>query len=397
LARAVGGEETSAQGAKKVKPRYIELSSTEGICYLRIDRLKPLSEVDVVVFDCDGVLIDVRNSYSGAAAETASTLLEALTGTGVNPSIFEEDVFFAFKKTGQFNNDWAVTYAYVLGALSTLTDPELSALNTLAAKVKEGSPSERLNQLRRIRTPSCLHPEHIKEKLIRLAETMGKGGIDNLEALLLTRIGVNLKKLLRFRDPVGESIVSTLFEEIFGGVKLFKETFGLPPQFTEKQTGYIEKDKTILKTTTLKRLEVLLKGRRFGVASGSLRNSAKHVLGSTLDAFPRDAQVWHEDVDAASTDARNLHKPNGYPLIRAAQAHAPYRRVLYVGDTIADMLTTRNADKESPKFIFLGVYNATAQPETTREMFLSEGVDAVAPSVNQIPLILRHARAPHFS
>ena len=60
------------------------------------------------------------------------------------------------------------------------------------------------------------------------------------------------------------------------------------------------------------------------------------------------------------------------------------------------MLTTRNADKESPKFIFLGVYNATAQPETTREMFLSEGVDAVAPSVNQIPLILRHARAPHF-
>ena len=376
-----------------MKHRYIEFSSPEGTCYIRNDRLKQLKEIDVVVFDCDGVLLDVRDSYSGATAETASILLEALTGTKVNPSIFDGDVFFAFKKTGHFNNDWSVTYAYVMGALSTLTDSELSTLNTSASKVEDGSPSERLNKLREIRTPSHLHPKHIKESLIKLAESTSTGGVEAMDSLLLPRIGTNLKKLLHPRGNVGENITSTLFEEIFGGAKLFQETFGFRAQFTDKQTGYIEKEKLVLSTATVQKMEELLNGRRFGVASGSLMNSAKHALGYTIDIFPRNAQVWYEDVYAASTDTLNLHKPNGYPLLRAAQAHAPYRRVLYIGDTMADLLTTRNADKENPKFSFLGIYATTAQQETTREMFLSSGADAVAPTVNQLPLIVQKAHA----
>jgi phosphoglycolate phosphatase-like HAD superfamily hydrolase len=376
-----------------VKHRYIEFSSPEGTCYIRNDRLKQLKEIDVVVFDCDGVLIDVRDSYSEATAETASILLEAITGTKVNPSVFDGDVFFAFKKTGHFNNDWSVTYAYVMGALSTLTDSELSTLNTSASKVEDGSPSERLNKLREIRTPSHLHPKHIKESLIKLAESTDTGGVNAMDSLLLPRIGTNVKKMLHPRGNVGENIISTLFEEIFGGAKLFQETFGFRAQFTDKQTGYIEKEKLVLSTATVQKMEELLNGRRFGVASGSLMNSAKHALGYTIDIFPRNAQIWHEDVDAASTDSQSLHKPNGYSLLRAAQAHAPYRRVLYIGDTMADLLTTRNADKENPKFSFLGIYATTAQQETTREMFLSSGADAVAPTVNQLPLIVQKAHA----
>jgi len=376
-----------------MKTRYIELNSPDGPCYIRKDCIKQLREVDVVVFDCDGVLLDVRNSYCGAAAETASILLEAITGTKINTSIFDGDVFFAYKKTGHFNNDWAVAYAYVMGTLSTLTDPELSNLDTSAAKVKDGSPSERLNKLCEIRIPSNLHPEHIKESLIKLAASTGTGGVDSLEELLLPRIGTNMKKLLNYRDKVGESLVSTLFEEIFGGAKLFQETFGLPTQFSDKRIGYIEKEKLVLTTSTVRRMEKLLNGRRFGIASGSLMNSAKHALGSTINIIPRKAQVWHEDMEAASTDTQNLHKPNGYSLLRAAEVHAPYRRVIYVGDTMADLMTTRNADRKNPKFSFLGVYATTAQQETTREMFLASKADAVAPTVNQLPLILEKARA----
>jgi phosphoglycolate phosphatase-like HAD superfamily hydrolase len=376
-----------------VKHRYIEFSSPEGTCYIRNDRLNQLKEVDAVVFDCDGVLLDVRDSYSGAAAESASILLEALTGTKVNTSVFDGDVFFAFKKTGHFNNDWSVTYAYVMGALSTLTDSELSALDASAAKAEDGSPSERLNKLREIRTPSNLNQTHIKATLIKLAESTGTGGVDSLDAHLLPRIGTNVKKLLHYRGTVGESIVSTLFEEIFGGAKLFQETFGFHAQFTDKQTGYIEKEKPVLSKATVQKMEELLNGRRFGVASGSIMNSAKHALGSTIDIFPRNAQVWYEDVDAASKGTQNLQKPNGYTLLRAAQAHAPYKRVVYVGDTVADLLTTRNANKRTPKFSFLGIYATTARQETTREMFLSLGADAVAPTVNQLPLIIQKARA----
>ncbi len=376
-----------------MKNRYIKFSSNEGKCYIRDDRLQMLKEVDAVVFDCDGVLLDVRDSYSGAAAETASILLEALTGTKINTSVFDDDVFFAFKKTGNFNNDWAVTYAYVMGTLSTLTDTELSTLAKYAEKVEDGSLSERLNKLRKIRNSMHLHPKNIKANLIRLAENTEKGGVDSMEALLLPRIGTNVKNLVSYRSKVGESIISTLFEEVFGGTKIFRETFGFPTQFMDKHTGYIEKEKLILSISTINELEKLLNGRRFGVASGSLMNSAKYALGHAIDIFPRNAQVWHEDAETASKNNLNLHKPNGYMLLRAAQAYAPYRRVLYVGDTMADLLTARNADKENPKFSFLGVYATTAQQVNTREMFLSSGADAVAPTVNQLPLIIRKALA----
>ena len=376
-----------------MKHRYLEFSSPEGTCYIRNDRLRQFGVVDVVVFDCDGVLLDVRGSYSGAAAESASIILEALTGTRVNASVFDGDVFFAFKKTGHFNNDWSVTYAYVMGSLSTLTDSDLSALDASAAKVEDGSPSERLSKLREIRSPSRLKQSLIKACLITLAESTGTGGVDSVDTLLLPRIGDHVKKLLRYGGAVGESVVSTLFEEIFGGSKLFQETFGFRAQFTDEQTGYIEKEKLVLRTATIQKMEELLNGRRFGVASGSLMNSARHALGCIIDIFPRYAQVWYEDVDAASKDAQSLHKPNGYSLLRAAQAYAPYRRVMYVGDTVADLLMTRDADKQNPKFSFLGVYATSARQETTREVFLSLGADAVAPNVNQLPLIIQRARS----
>jgi phosphoglycolate phosphatase-like HAD superfamily hydrolase len=280
-----------------------------------------------------------------------------------------------------------------MGILSTLTDSELLALDTSAAKVTDESPSERLNRIREIRAPSHIYKKHVKASLIKLAESTGPGGVDSVDTLLLPRIGTNVKKLLRYRGTVGKSIVSTLFEEIFAGAKLFQETFGFRPQFTDKQTGYIEKEKLVLNTATIQMMDELLNGRRLGVASGSIMNSAKHILGCFIDIFPRDAQVWHEDVDAASKDAQNLHKPNGYMLLRATQAYAPYRRVIYVGDTMADLLTTRNANKRTPKFSFLGIYATSARQETTREMFLSSGADAIAPTVNQLPLIIQKARA----
>jgi len=46
----------------------------------------------------------------------------------------------------------------------------------------------------------------------------------------------------------------------------------------------------------------------------------------------------------------------------------------------------------SRKFSFIGVYNTSESSEATRNMFLSSGADEVAPTVNQVPLILRKAQ-----
>lgn len=374
-----------------MKPIYIEFSSPAGICYLRKDCVKKLAEVDVAIFDCDGVLLDVRDSYRGAVAETVSILLEALTGSRVDSSIFGNDLFFDFKKTGSFNNDWDITYSYILGALATLSDPELESLEVVAKNVEGESPAERLRCFTELRKPCQLNLDRIMKQLNWLSESVDAGGVESIDNLL-PRIGTEMKKRLLFRGAVGQSLISTLFEEVFGGAELFRETFGYPVQFTKKQIGYIERETVVLAPETVQKLKELFGGSRFGIASGSLMNSARYVLGTVIDLFPREAQVWHEDIDAAEAGEMKLHKPHEYSLLRAASSFKPYRRVVYVGDTMADFFTAQNAVKECHTFSFVGVYNTVEPSDATRNMFLSSGADAVAPTVNQLPMIIQKAR-----
>ncbi len=317
---------------------YIEFETPEGVCYVREDRVPWFAGVDVAVFDCDGVLLDIRESYWRAAAETAVIVLEALTGARVSLGVFDRDVDFAFKKTGGFNNDWSLTYAYIIGTLGTLSNEALRRLDEAAARVPEAKPSERLQSFSSFRSPIKVEEEKIRASLIELAGSVGPGGVDSVDQLLLPRVGSNIKWLLRYRGDVGVSVVSTLFEELFAGASLFKETFGIPAQFTQRVGGYIDAERVIPTPAVFLRLERLLGGRRFGVASGSLMNSARRVLGETWRVFPREAQVWHDDVDRtmAETGARGLHKPSGYPLLRASSIYEPFKRAVYVGDTMTD-------------------------------------------------------------
>jgi len=201
-----------------------------------------------------------------------------------------------------------------------------------------------------------------------------------------------VKQALAHPGGVGESIVSTIFEEVFSGSALFEETFGVPARFTDAQMGYVENEMVVVTDETLDQLEEIIGGARFGVASGSLANTARHALGAALGRFSPEAQVWHDDIEQAeaATGRRDLGKPNPYPLTRSAEPYQPITRVLYVGDTVADMLT---AERAGDRYIFAGVYGCVAASVEARQAFLQYGCDVVAHSVNDLPTILRAARS----
>jgi phosphoglycolate phosphatase-like HAD superfamily hydrolase len=73
--------------------------------------------------------------------------------------------------------------------------------------------------------------------------------------------------------------------------------------------------------------------------------------------------------------------------------YEPFKRTVYVGDTMADLIATRNAANETPRFVFVGVYTSIDSPKETLQMFLDEGADAVVPSINQLPDVLEWARS----
>ncbi|MGM0716304.1 MAG: enoyl-CoA hydratase/isomerase family protein, partial [Halobacteriota archaeon] len=73
--------------------------------------------VDAVILDIDGVLVDVADSYRRAIVES----IEYVYGDTI-----EYDHIQLFKDAGGFNNDWELTYAAALYVLARREKPQLS-------------------------------------------------------------------------------------------------------------------------------------------------------------------------------------------------------------------------------------------------------------------------------
>ena len=370
--------------------KYVELENPKGTIYIREDRLPELAKVDTVVLDCDGVLLDVRYAYNIAIAETTRIIIKALTGTEVPLEIFDSELNYAYKRTGGFNNDWTHAYAVIMRILAELSKEKLAELNKLAEEsLRFDSPKDRFDYISdKVRVSIAV--DGLYETLMRFANQLDDTGIEKVDQLLLPKVGDNVKKALKFRGDVGESIISTLFEEIFLGGTLFTETFGFQPSFQRRERGIVDADKVVIKPETLDELEMILGGPRFGIASGSLENTAGYVLGSIMERFPVECQYWHDVVgrDAKRLGEKNLHKPNPYSLLKASEAYNS-KSVLYIGDTMADYLTAKNAGEG---YLFAGVYGSIHCGDDARVSFIVLGCDIVAPTVNEIPIVLRYSR-----
>ncbi len=369
---------------------YIKLENKRGTIYIRKDKLADLAKVDTVVFDCDGVLLDVRNTYNVAIAATTRIIIEAFTGTVIPESLFTSELNFAFKRTGGFNNDWTHAYAVIMRILAEVPDQQLLELNKLAEEsLRYDSPKERFDYIAG-KVKADISITGLCEKLFEFAAQLDASGIEKVDELLLQRVGVNIKRALKFRGEVGESMVSTLFEELFSGEELYRESFGSEPCFVRRERGVVEADEVVILEKTIDEFESILGGSRFGVASGSLENTAKHALGEIKERFPKGGQYWHDvvDRDAKMLGSVNLHKPNPYALVKAAEMFGS-EMVLFIGDTMADYLTVENA---GDGYLFTGVYGCVHCGEDVMHSFMELGSDVVAPTVNEIPLVLRYAR-----
>jgi phosphoglycolate phosphatase-like HAD superfamily hydrolase len=377
-----------------VKPEYIESQTASGETYcVRRERLEDLARVDVIVFDCDGVLLDVRESYSRAVARTASALVEAMTGFSVPEGIYDTHLNRAYKRTGGFNNDWALTYALTMRTLAELPEDALDRLGKVAGKaLRSESLQERLQYIRENPVDTEVPIETLNERLWGFVEDLDSTGWEVVDRLLLNRVGPEIRDALGYPGSVGEGLVATVFEEIFSGAELFERNFGIEGIYRAEGPGLIEKETVVIEEDTFGRLTGLLGGARFGVASSSPAATAMHALGGSIARIRKDARVWHETVDEAQAKegVKGLHKPHPFSLLRASEPFQPYDRVLYVGDTMADRLMVRNAGE--PRYLFAGVHGNVHGPEEARKDFMSSDSDIVAPSVNELPEILERVR-----
>jgi len=95
-------------------------------------------EFDSIIFDCDGVLIDVTESYDVTINKTISYVLKEIANITIDTPLTNE-ILLKFKSTGGFNDEIDITYSGILCfiAAKKLNKQINRKRNSMTKKVQE--------------------------------------------------------------------------------------------------------------------------------------------------------------------------------------------------------------------------------------------------------------------
>ena len=310
---------------------------------IKKDSLKNLSQVDAIIFDCDGVLVDVSKSYDLAIKQTTAFVLDKFAGIKSIP--VSPKIISGFKATGGFNDEVDVTYACIL---------------SLVAARRLG-----INARKFINT------------VINNADSRG---ITSVEKYLNT-LSVDLfdiQSSLKYPGPHSANPLYQIFDQMFYGKKLYKKIFHKKSQFKSK--GLIENDIVIM---TPKLLSVLQNKftKKITMVTGRGEESTKYSLGKLFDEFNISSSIFLED------HPRSLAKPNPKALVLSIN-HLKSQCCIYVGDSMEDLIMAKKASKMGKKVLFCGIYGTAQNPNSKKKFFEKNNTDIILESINLIPKAL---------
>jgi HAD superfamily phosphatase len=305
---------------------------------------------DCILFDIDGVLVDIRKSYNAAIKETVEYILKFITGISFRTLVTDQTIL-KFRHSGGFNNDIDTSYAIILAILA--------------------NPPKTLSEGRKF--------------LAKVAENCDESGYVSVEKFLAAYDIDRWKKVLAYPAPVKESMLARIFDEIFYGPDLFRKQDHLEPKYIIAGRPLIKNDKLAVSVKTMNNLKKMFDGN-LALVSGRSRLAAEYSLQSIMKYFDYDACVFLEDK------RREYAKPNPYAIKHAMKVMGA-KTAIYVGDSAEDLLMARRAEKETgTKIAFVGVYGISSEPDKTIDKFKQEGVEAIIRSVNQLPNIINKVR-----
>lgn len=306
-------------------------------------------EFQAIIFDIDGVLVDVNNSYNKTIIKTVQYILKNYFNEEIIDIPFEK-LISKFRQTGGFNNDIDTTYCIILIILFCIRE-----------KINTGYEIGRftVNLLKKIDERGTEAVERELQKIKNIAD---------------------LEKELKYYTK--DNIITTTFNEIFYGPELYKKQFEKNP-IHYFDFPFINNDALIIKEETLRVLSKKYNGNLI-LISGRSRLASYYTLDKLLKYFITDVCVFLED------EKKELSKPNTYAL------HLIFKKLnlksaLYIGDSAEDLLMVKKFRKETKKerIAFCGIYgNNLNISNGLKELFEMENADIIVENVNDITNIL---------
>jgi HAD superfamily phosphatase len=284
--------------------------------------------VEAVVLDVDGVLVDVADSYRRAIVET----IEHVHGERIDRAAIQQ-----FKDAGGFNNDWELTDAIALYVLARDAGMEhtLDQFTTDIAGMGGGLGaartvvSEELTPATRERVFAAWDRDHLRE----------------------------------------------VFQQLYLGPALYREFEGDEP--TLDTTGYIHDEPVLIEAETL---DALSDRYALGVLTGRPAAEADIALDRAGLDVPETHRFTMDDWAGG--------KPDPDALVRLADRFDA-DSVAFAGDTLDDVRTAVNAnDTDDRTYYGVGVLTGGLSGEAGRKKFHQSGARAVVDSVNDLPTLL---------
>ncbi len=284
----------------------------------------------VVLFDIDGVLVDVRPSYYRVIVKTVGFYLREILGFPVTDDVVSEAHVVAVKRMGGFNNDWNSVVALLQTLLAAFPPaPPLTGSGVDALR-EAARPLTRLPDAEERLRAAAQHFLRI-EPLVRERG----GGL----AGVLDVVGTRNHHLIQSGSWNPEDdLVVRIYQEIYLGPELFLREYGTPARFYTGH-GLIDDEVRIISVETV---ALLCRHHLLGLVTGRPRMEAEYAL-KHLGLWPYFRVLVSLDEVRAEMKRRGtdefLGKPHPWSLLEAARILDPSgkERVVFVGDTNDDM------------------------------------------------------------
>jgi len=286
-------------------------------------------QVDTVVLDVDGVLVDVADSYRRAIVESVGRVYdETVPKAAVQ----------AFKDAGGFNNDWALTDAAALFVLARREGLAMDVEAFTGEIAKRG------------------------------------GGLDAAEAVVESALDADAAA--RVFDAWEPARLREVFQALYLGSERYADIEGGTPPVAAR--GFIEDEPVIVTPETVERLT---RDYCVCVLTGRPETEAEIALERVGLDVPPERRFTMDDWEEG--------KPHPRALVSLAE-RCDADAVAFAGDTLDDVRTAVNAADADPSRTYYGVGVLTGglTGEAGRRKYEDAGASVVVDSVNDLPDLL---------
>ncbi|MCL2480212.1 MAG: HAD hydrolase-like protein [Spirochaetaceae bacterium] len=317
----------------------------------------------LIIFDMDGVLIDVSSSYRECVRKTASIFLLPCINSELLPQPLFSLTDLAFLKgTGSLNNDWDLTHKVITMMFSKISGKRES-LNREEWDVKE---------------LACFLKSEEKpiEKLFKEAGTLKFKEVDFF-----------------YKGDVGSgNIIKQIFQEVYLGKQLFSETYGFRAQHYLEE-ALILKEKLLIERDVLSYLAAF---HKLAIATGRPAAEALYpIRENNINFFEKILTL--DDCIAAENEAEknkgekiSLGKPHPFMLDAIASYYesrgALSEKLYYIGDMPDDMIA---AKRSKYRFCAIGVTYSSPNKTNSLSRLKEAGADYIANTPQELIELLK--------